>query len=205
MIFIKKKHSDYLLPSCETLIDGRILKVLQTGFLMGTIVLPQFLIDFIKEQASSVNGDVPMRRGDMVIDTIIKEESYNFMIDKTHPKDLEGINRKIVRLAVLKNYRLLTIEDELEPFTKIVGVEVLKLKELGMALKQVFFKGDILSVKPLKRGRYTGEGIGYLDDNSTVVIEGASTSLGKVIRCEVISILDLPTGRVIFTKILEKV
>ena len=205
MIFIKKKHSDYLLPSCETLIDGRILKVLQTGFLMGTIVLPQFLIDFIKEQASSVDGDVPMRRGDMVIDTIIKEESYNFMIDKTHPKDLEGINRKIVRLAVLKNYRLITIEDELEPFTKIVGVDVLKLKELGMALKQVFFKGDILSVKPLKRGRYTGEGIGYLDDNSTVVIEGASTSLGKVICCEVISILDLPTGRVIFTKILEKV
>jgi uncharacterized protein YacL len=151
-----------------------------------------------------VSGDVPMRRGDMVIDTIMKEESYNYIIDSTNPKDLEGINRKIVKLAVLKNYRLLTIEDELEPFTKIVGVEVLRLKELGMALKQVFFKGDILRVKPLKRGRYSGEGIGYLDDNSTVVIEGASTSLGMVIRCEVISILDLPTGRVIFTKILEK-
>jgi uncharacterized protein YacL len=204
VLFIKKRYSNYLLPSCETLIDGRILKVLKTGFLTGTIVLPQFLVGFIKEQASLVSGDVPMRRGDMVIDTIMKEESYNYIIDSTNPKDLEGINRKIVKLAVLKNYRLLTIEDELEPFTKIVGVEVLRLKELGMALKQVFFKGDILRVKPLKRGRYSGEGIGYLDDNSTVVIEGASTSLGMVIRCEVISILDLPTGRVIFTKILEK-
>ena len=201
MFFHLKRHSDYILPSSEAIIDGRILMVLKTGFLTGVIVLPQFIIDYIKHQASSPNADVSIKRGDMVIETLMNDEGYNVMIEKMDPKDLDGISRKIVRLAVIKNYKLLTIEDELEPFTKMVGVKVLKLKDLGMALKQVFFKGDILSVKPVKRGRYTGEGIGYLDDNSTVVIEGASTSLGKVIRCEVISVLDLPTGRVIFSKI----
>lgn len=201
MQFIKKRHSDFFLPSSEVIIDGRILMVLKTGFLSGIIVLPQFLINYIKQQVASPKADVSVKRGDMVIETLLGKREYNVIIDKTHPKNLEGINRKIVRLAVLKNYKLLTIEDELETFSKVAGVKVLKLKELGMALKQVFFKGDILTVKPVKRGRYTGEGIGYLDDNSTVIIEGASTSLGKVIRCEVISVLDLPTGRVIFTKI----
>ncbi|MBA7595272.1 putative PIN and TRAM-domain containing protein YacL [subsurface metagenome] len=202
MVFFHiKRHSDYFIPSSEAIIDGRILMVLKTGFLTGTIVLPQFIIDYIKHQASLPNADVSVKRGDMVIETLMNDEGYNVMIEKMDPKDLNGISRKIVRLAVIKNYRLLTIENELEPFTKMVGVKVLKLKDLGMALKQVFFKGDILSVKPVKRGRYTGEGIGYLDDNSTVVIEGASTSLGKVIRCKVISVLDLPTGRVIFSKI----
>lgn len=196
-----KKHSNYILPSYEAIIDSRILMVLKTGFLTGIIVLPKFLIDYIKHSASSPNADISVKRGDMVLETLMTKESYNVIIDKTDVKGLDGIDRKMVRLAVIKNYRILTVDNELEPFTKIAGVEVLKLKELGMALKQAFFKGDIISVKPVKRGRYTGEGIGYLDDNSTVVIEGASTSLGKVTRCKVVSVLDLPTGRVIFTKI----
>jgi uncharacterized protein YacL len=203
MAFGLRKHVEYYLPSAETLIDGRILMVLQTGFLGGTVVIPQFLMEFIKKQASSSNADVSLRRGEMVIDTLMGDEGYHVLVDKTHPKDLEGISRKLVRLAVTKNYKLITIDNELEPFSKISGVTVLKLKELGTALKQVFFKGDTLSVKPVKRGRYSGEGIGYLDDNSTVVIQGASTALGKVIRCEVISVLDLPTGRVLFTKIAK--
>lgn len=201
MPFGLRRHAEYYLPSAETLFDGRILMVLQTGFLSGAVVIPQFLIDFIKKQASSSNADVSLRRGEMVIDTLIKDEGYHVLVEKTHPQELEGINRKLVRLAVLKNYKLITIDTELEPFSKIAGVTVLKMKELGTALKQVFFKGDILSVKPVKRGRYSGEGIGYLDDNSTVIIQGASTALGKVIKCEVISVLDLPTGRVLFTKI----
>jgi uncharacterized protein YacL len=203
MPFGLRKHGEYFLPSAETLIDGRILMVMQTGFLSGTVVIPQFLIDFVKKKASSRDADVSLRRGEMVIDTLMGDEGYHVLIEKTHPKSLEGINRKLVRLAVIKNYKLITIGNELEPFSKIAGVTVLKLKELGTALKQIFFKGDILSVKPVKRGRYSGEGIGYLDDNSTVVIKGASTVLGKVIRCEVISVLDLPTGRVLFTKIVS--
>ncbi|TES92344.1 MAG: hypothetical protein E3J87_05575 [Candidatus Cloacimonadota bacterium] len=201
MPFLIKKHSDYLLPSSEAIIDGRILMVLRTGFITGTIVLPQFLIDYIKRLASSAKANVSAKRGDMVIETLINEQGFNVVIDKTNPKGLEGISRKLVRLAILKNYRLLAVDQELEPFVKILKLKILKLKELGMALKQVFFKGDILSVKPVKRGKYTGEGVGYLDDNSTVIIEGASTSLGKIIRCEVVSVLDLPTGRMIFTKI----
>ncbi len=203
MPFGLRKHTEYFLPSAETLMDGRILMVLQTGFLAGAVVIPQFLIDSIKKQASSPNADVSLRRGEMVIDSLLGGEGYHVLVEKAHPKNLEGINRKLVRLAIVKNYKLITIENELEPFSKIAGVTVLKLKELGTALKQVFFKGDILSVKPVKRGRYGGEGIGYLDDNSTVVIKGASTALGKVIKCEVISILDLPTGRVLFTKIVQ--
>lgn len=203
MPFGLRKHVEYYLPSTETVIDGRILMVLQTGFLAGTLVIPQFLLDFIKQHASSSNAEVALRRGEMVLDTLMQDEGYHVLVEKTHPKHLEGINRKLVRLAVIKNYKLITIDNELEPFSKIAGVTVLKLKELGTALKQVFFKGDLLSVKPVKRGRYSGEGIGYLDDNSTVVIQGASTALGKVIRCEVVSVLDLPTGRVLFTKIAK--
>lgn len=203
MPFGLRKTVEYYLPSAETLSDGRILMVLKTGFLPGTVVIPQFLVDFMKQKASSSNADVSTRRGEMVIDTLLKDGGYHVLIEKAHPGELEGVNRKLVRLAIIKNYKLITIDDELEPFSKIAGVTVLKLKELGAALKQVFFKGDVLSVKPVKRGRYSGEGIGYLDDNSTVVVKGASTSLGKVIRCEVISVLDLPTGRVLFTRIIQ--
>jgi len=199
--FRLKRYSDFLLPSIEAIIDGRILKVLKTGFLTGTVVLPKFVIDHIKRKAFSSGADVSVKRGDMVIESLVNEKDYNVKIEKTEPKDLDGINRKIVRLAAIRNYRLITVDDELETFTKMLGVKVLKLKKLGMSLKKAFFKGDILSVKPVKRGKYSGEGVGYLDDNSTVVIEGASTSIGKVVKCEVISVLDLPTGRVIFTKI----
>ncbi len=203
MPFFNRKKTDFIIPSTEAIIDGRILMVLRTGFLTDTIVIPQFLIDYIKQQASQPNADVSIRRGDMVIDTLISNEDYNVLIEKMEPKDQESINRKIVCLSREKNCKLLTIEDELEPFAKIAGVQVLKIKELGTALKQAFFKGDIVHVKPVKRGRYSGEGIGYLDDNSTVVVEGASSSLGKVIRCKVVSVLDLPTGRVLFTKMIQ--
>ncbi len=201
MNFRLKRNSDFILPSIEAIIDGRILKVLRTGFLTGTLVLPKFVIDHIKRKAFSSDADVSVKRGDMVIESLVNEKDYNVKIERTEPKDLDGINRKIVRLAAIRDYRLITVDDELETFTKMLGVKVLKLKKLGMSLKKAFFKGDILSVKPVKRGKYSGEGVGYLDDNSTVVIEGASTSIGKVVRCEVISVLDLPTGRVIFTKI----
>ncbi|OQX56102.1 MAG: hypothetical protein B5M53_03215 [Candidatus Cloacimonas sp. 4484_209] len=200
-IFSIRRQQDFILPSYEVLIDSRILMVLKTGFIKETIVLPQFLIEHIKENASAKSSNIPAKRGIMVVESLINDENYNVIIDKTEFKGLEGLNRKIVHLAVKKKYRLLAIDNELEPYTKIVGVEVLKLNELSMALKKVFFKGDVITVKPIKRGRYTGEGIGYLDDNSTVIIEGASTSLGKIIKCEVISVLDLPTGRVIFAKI----
>ncbi len=201
MNFRLKRNSDFILPSIEAIIDGRILKVLKTGFLTGTVVLPKFVIDHIKQKAFSSDADVSVKRGDMVIESLVNEKDYNVKIERTEPRDLDGINRKIVRLAATRDYRLITVDDELETFTKMLGVKVLKLKKLGMSLKKAFFKGDVLSVKPFKRGKYSGEGVGYLDDNSTVVIEGASTSIGKVVRCEVISVLDLPTGRVIFTKI----
>jgi len=201
--FFHRKKTDFIIPSTEAIIDGRILMVLRTGFLTDIIVIPQFLINYIKQRASQANADVSIRRGEMVIDTLISNEDYNVLIQKMEPKNQEGINRKIVCLSRIKNCRLLTIEDELEPFAKIAGVQVLKIKELGTALKQAFFKGDIVHVKPVKRGRYSSEGIGYLDDNSTVVVEGASSSLGKVIRCKVVSVLDLPTGRVLFTKIIQ--
>jgi uncharacterized protein YacL len=203
MPFSIKKQGEHFLPSAETIIDGRILMVLRTGFLAGAMVIPQFLIDHIKSRASAENADISLRRGGMVIDTLLGNEGYHVLVEKANPPKLEGINRKLVRLAVMRNYKLITIDNELEPFSKISGVTVLKLRELGAALKQVFFKGDIISVKAVKRGRYSGEGIGYLDDNSTVVIEGASTALGKVIKCEVVSVLDLPTGRVLFTKMVQ--
>lgn|GEM_PF-6248891 len=202
MFFRQKESHNLILPSLDVITDGRILMVLKSGFLQATIVLPEFLTGHIKHLVASPNADVSIKRGELVIEELMRESFYDVRIDKREPKNLEGIKRKIVGLAQLGNYKLLAIEDELEPFTKMVGIKVLKMKELGAALKQAFFKGDILRVKAVKRGRYTREGIGYLDDNSTVVIEGASTSLGKIVKCKVVSVLDLPTGRVIFAEMI---
>jgi len=202
LFFRKKESRNFILPSFEVITDGRILMVMKSGFLQGTIVLPRFLLHHIKQVAASPNTNISIKRGELVIEELMKEDCYDISIEKREPENLDGISRKIVKLAQEKGYKLLTIEDELEPFTRMLSLKVLKIKELGAALKQAFFKGDILRVKPVKRGRYTREGIAYLDDNSTVVIEGASTSLGKIVRCKVISVLDLPTGRVIFAEML---
>ena len=203
MRFILRRETDFILPSSETIIDGRILMVLKTGFIRGTVVLPQFLIDYFGKQVTSTKTNIFFKRGDMVLETLMSGNNYNILIEKTEVKNLDGINRKIVKLALIKHYKLLAADNELDDFAKVAGVDVLKLKQLTISLKHAFFKGDIIHLKPIKKGKHEGEGIGYLDDNSRVVIEGAATSLGKVVRCEVNSVLDIPNGRVIFTKIVQ--
>lgn len=203
MRFHFRKRYNYILPSKELLFDGRILGLLKTNIFAGKIVLPEFMIDYVNKTVSKDKSD-SARRGKMVVDSLLKEKTFKVKVDKTKPKKVEDIDKKLIKLALLKNYRVMTVRDELSRFSRLVDVKIIKLSEVEKALKQAFFKGDILSVKPFKTGKHSGEGVAYLDDNSKVVIEGASTVLGKVVRCRIESILELPKGRIIFSTIEKK-
>lgn len=198
-----RKRYNYILPSKEVLFDGRILGLLKTNIFAGKIVLPKFLLKYINRAVLKEKSD-SARKGKMVVDSLLQDKSFKVKIDKTNPKKVEGIDKKLIKLALMKDYRVMVVNEELSRFSRMVDVKIIKLSEVEKALKQAFFKGDILSVKPFKTGKQSGEGVAYLDDNSKVVIEGASTFLGKVVKCKIESILELPKGRIIFSSIEKK-
>jgi uncharacterized protein YacL len=198
-----RKHYNYILPSKEVLFDGRILGVLKTNIFAGKIVLPEFLINYIDKTVREDKSD-SARRGKMVVESLLQRKTFKVKVDKTKPRKVESIDKKLIKLALLRNYRVMAVNDELSQFSRMIDVKIIKLSEIEKALKQAFFKGDILSVKPFKTGKRSGEGVAYLDDNSKIVIEGASALLGKVVRCKIESILELPKGRIIFSTMEKK-
>ncbi|MBI4763855.1 MAG: TRAM domain-containing protein [Deltaproteobacteria bacterium] len=193
--------SRYLLDT-SVIIDGRIADICETGFIEGTLIIPQFILQELHHIADS-NDPLKKtrgRRGLDVIEKIQKQKDHEVIIlDQNPPKD--NVDAKLVDLALELNGTIITNDFNLNKVAELRGVKCLNLNKLANALKPAVLSGEVLTVQIIREGKTQGQGIAYMDDGTMVVVENARKHIGRTIEVIVTSVLQTGTGRMIFTEI----
>jgi uncharacterized protein YacL len=192
----------------SVIIDGRIADICQTGFLEGTIVIPQFVLEELQHIADS--SDVLKRnrgrRGLDILNRIQKELSIKVEIYEGDFEEIQEVDSKLVKLAKLTNGILVTNDFNLNKVCELQKVSVLNINDLANAVKPVVLPGEELNVQVIKDGKEYHQGVAYLDDGTMIVVEEGREYIGKRIDVLVTSVLQTSAGRMIFAKpkLLEK-
>jgi uncharacterized protein YacL len=192
----------------SVIIDGRIADICQTGFLEGTIVIPQFVLEELQHIADS--SDVLKRnrgrRGLDILNRIQKELAIKVEIYEGDFEEIQEVDSKLVKLAKVTNGMVVTNDFNLNKVCEFQGVAVLNINDLANAVKPVVLPGEEMKVQVIKDGKEQNQGIAYLDDGTMIVVEDGRDYIGKHIDVLVTSVLQTSAGRMIFAKpkLLEK-
>jgi uncharacterized protein YacL len=204
----KTENPSLKILDTSVIIDGRIADICQTGFLEGTIVIPQFVLGELQHIADS--SDVLKRnrgrRGLDILNRIQKELSIKVEIYEGDFEDIPEVDSKLVKLAKLTNGILVTNDFNLNKVCELQHVTVLNINDLANAVKPVVLPGEELNVQVIKDGKEYHQGVAYLDDGTMIVVEEGREYIGKRIDVLVTSVLQTSAGRMIFAKpkLLEK-
>ena len=184
----------------SVIIDGRVLDLARTGFLDLPLIVPRFVLKELQQVADS--GDSIRRnrgrRGLEVLKELQKEPDLTVEIRDDDPPGETEVDSKLIKLAKKSNLAILTNDFNLNGIARLEGVTVLNLNELTNALKPIAIPGEELSVSVIKEGKEQGQGIGYLDDGTMVVVENGRRYLNQTVSATVTSVLQTAAGRMIF-------
>ena len=189
----------------SVIIDGRIADICDTGFMEGTFIIPQFILQELRHIADSSD---PLkrgrgRRGLDVLNRIQKQNNLEVkIVDQDYPK-IQEVDAKLIALAKDTNAKIITNDFNLNKVAELQGIPVLNINQLFNALKPVVLPGEIMNVKILKEGKEPGQGVAYLDDGTMVVVDNARRYMGKNVDVSVTSVLQTTAGRMIFTLLKE--
>ncbi len=189
----------------SVIIDGRIADIVETGFLGGVLVIPEFVLQELQHIADSPDPTrrVRGRRGLDVIKRLQQEKMIEVRIDRQDFENLNDVDAKLVALGLHLNAKIVTNDYNLSKVAEVQGIKILNINQLANALKPVVLPGEVLRLQILKEGKEQGQGIAYLEDGTMVVVENASRFLGKEVEVSVTSILQTTAGRLIFTTLKD--
>lgn len=183
----------------SVIIDGRILDIADTRILQGTLLIPKFVLNELQAIADS-SEKMRRARGRRGLDILQKLQTHNVVevaIDDTEPEGVT-VDQKLVALAESVPARVMTNDYNLNKIATLRGVEVININDLVKAVQPVVLPGETMSVKVIKPGEGSAQGIGYLDDGTMVVIENARSKVGQEVDLEVTNTLQTSAGRMIF-------
>ncbi len=188
----------------SVIIDGRLTEIVDTGFISGTLVVSRFVLDEIQAKADSAKDSdrVRGRRGLDLLDDLRKKCTVK--VEQRPYPDLRTVDTKLVRLAQDLRSPLLTNDFNLQKVARLQNVRVLNINALARALKPVFVPGDELILQIARPGKENNQGVGFLEDGTMVVVEGGRKHVGAEIVCEVTSLVQTASGRMIFSKLIQK-
>jgi uncharacterized protein YacL len=189
----------------SVIIDGRIADIVETGFLAGGLIIPEFVLQELQHIADSSDQTrrVRGRRGLDIIKRLQQEKTIEIRIDRQDFENLNDVDAKLVALALRLNAKIVTNDYNLSKVAEVQGIRILNINQLANALKPVVLPGEVLRLQILKEGKEQGQGIAYLEDGTMVVVENASRHLGKEVEVSVTSILQTTAGRLIFTTLRD--
>jgi uncharacterized protein YacL len=194
-----------ILLDTSVIIDGRIADIARTGFLVGTLLIPRFVLNelqFIADSSDNLRRQRG-RRGIEVISQLQKDTSTPLRISDIDVEGVREVDDKLVVLARQLRCPILTNDYNLNRIAELQGVSVLNVNELANAVKLVFLPGESIEVNVIQEGKESGQGVGYLDDGTMVVVEDGKNYLSKKINVTVTKVLQTAAGRMIFAR-LEK-
>jgi len=201
----KKNRPTYVLDT-SVIIDGRVADICQTGFVDGLLIVPRFVLGELQYIADSEDPLKKARgaRGLDILEKLQKEKNIEVQISDNDFPDIHQVDMKLISFAQKHKARILTNDVNLNKIANLRGVPVLNLNSLANSLKPVVLPGEGMTITVIKEGREDGQGVGYLDDGTMVVVDNASSLQGKTVDIAVTSILQTTTGRMIFAKMKDQ-
>jgi uncharacterized protein YacL len=197
--FIRPKILD-----TSAIIDGRISMAAAKGFIEGDLIIPGFVLEELQSIADS--GEPGKRaRGRRGLDTVrsLQEGGGRVTIIERDFPSVSEVDAKLIKLAKELRACILTTDYNLDKVSQIQGVEVLNVNELAHSLKATVLPGESLGVRVLREGKEEDQGVAYLDDGTMVVIEGGRSRVGEEVEVEVTSVLQNPSGKMVFTRLVS--
>lgn len=188
------------LVDTSVIVDGRIVEILESGFLEGPLILPRFILREL--QAISDSADPLKRtRGRRGLDVLNKLQEIGVLeVSERDYRDIEGADGKLVRMAQELGAKLLTTDYNLNRVAHVEGVAVLNINELANAVKPVVIPGEEMRVQIVREGKEMHQGVAYLDDGTMIVVENGRRLIGETADVLVTSVLQTAAGRMIFAK-----
>jgi uncharacterized protein YacL len=195
-----------LVLDTSVIIDGRVADICETGFMDGTLVIPQFVLRELQQVADSADSLKRNRgrRGLDILQKIRKTSGLDITVSEVDFPDVKEVDLKIIELAKSLNGKIVTNDFNLNKVAQLRGVQVLNINELANALKPVVLPGEFMRVFILKEGKEYSQGVAYLDDGTMVVVDNARKSIGKNVDITVTSVLQTTAGKMIFGKAIEQ-
>jgi uncharacterized protein YacL len=195
----------YKILDTSVIIDGRVADLCDTGFMDGTLVIPQFVLKELQLVADSSDSMKRNRgrRGLDILQKIQKMSGVEVVISDVDFPDVREVDLKLIELARTLTGKIVTNDFNLNKVAQLRGVDVLNINELANALKPVVLPGEIMKVFILKEGKEYNQGVAYLDDGTMVVVDNARKMISKTIDIVVTSVLQTTAGKMIFGRYLE--
>ena len=187
----------------SAIIDGRIADVVETGFLEGTLVVPEFVLSELQIVADSSDNS-RRQRGRRGLDILQKMQSHPLLgvqiVEDDFPQ-LREVDLKLIELAKKMGAPILTNDFNLSKVAQLHHVRVLNLNDLANSLKPLVLPGEKMNIVVLKEGKEYNQGVGYLDDGTMVVVDHARRMIGRAVEITVTSVLQTASGKMIFGKL----
>ncbi len=186
----------------SVIIDGRIADVAKAGFLEGPLVVPAFVLEELRRIADSSDSlrRNRGRRGLDVLDSIQQLAPGMVQIVDRDPGGEGDVDAKLVKLAKTMKAKIVTNDYNLNRVAQLQGVDVLNVNELANALKPIVLPGEDMVVQVIRDGKEQGQGVGYLDDGTMIVVEGGRKHIGEQVSVQVTSVYQTGAGRMIFAR-----
>ncbi len=199
------READKILDT-SVVIDGRIVEVCESGFLEGTLVVPQFVLHELQHLADSSDTLKRNRakRGFDVLQTLQRLPAIAVRIDARDFPEVREVDRKILALARATGGKVVTNDYALNKLAEVTGVAVLNVNELANALRPVVLPGEPMKVHVVKEGKEAGQGVAYLDDGTMVVVDHGRRFIGQTVDVAVTTVLQTAAGRMIFARLREE-
>jgi uncharacterized protein YacL len=195
----------YKILDTSVIIDGRVADVCETGFVDGTLVIPQFVLkelQLVADSADSLKRNRG-RRGLDILQKIQKMSGIEVTISDMDFPEVKEVDLKLIELARALQGKIVTNDFNLNKVAQLRGVDVLNVNELANSLKPVVLPGEIMKVFILKEGKEYNQGVAYLDDGTMVVVDNARRMISKTIDIVVTSVLQTTAGKMIFGRYIE--
>lgn len=196
------QKSDIKILDTSVIIDGRIFDICQTGFVEGSLMIPNFVLQELRHIADSSDTLKRNRgrRGLDILNKIQNELSIDVQIYEKDFPDINEVDSKLLKLAQIFNGKVLTNDYNLNKVAEFQGVAVLNINELANAIKPVVLPGEEMKIQVVKDGKESGQGLAYLDDGTMIVVEGGRKHIGETLDVLVTSVLQTAAGRMIFAR-----
>jgi len=198
----RQPRRNYKILDTSVIIDGRVADVCETGFIDGTLIIPQFVLRELQLVADSSD---PLkrnrgRRGLDILQRMQKMATIQVQIVEEDFPQLRDVDMKLIELAKHYEAKIVTNDFNLNKVAQLQGLPVLNINELANALKPVVLPGETMRVFILKEGKEYNQGVAYLDDGTMVVVDNAKRMISKTIDISVTSVLQTTAGKMIFGK-----
>ncbi len=192
-----------ILLDTSVIIDGRVADIASTGFLSGELLIPGFVLNELQYIADS-SDNLRRQRGRRGLEILAKMQKAPLIHVNISDIDVEGsrqVDDKLVILAKQLRIPVLTNDFNLNRVAELQGVTIMNINELANAVKAVYLPGEVLPVRVIQEGREPGQGVGYLDDGTMVVVHGGTNHIGIEMNTVVTKVLQTAAGRMIFARI----